>query len=194
MLKSLSFNLSHVVDNVMKSVLWPPRSKIVFTEEMKERLREPIGELVTGRDPDEVTERLKKIIEEIKPPIVIAVGDYISSKLHQHNVKVDIYIVDGKVERIEKPIELVNLENIVESINEAGTISPSSSEKLHELIHSPEAWPIIFKVNGEEDLLALSAILSSPDNAVIVYGQPKKGAVLVKLDESIRRKMINILG
>ncbi len=177
----------------MNSVLWPPRSKIIFTEEMKERLREPIGELVTGGDPDEVTERLKKTIEEIKPPIVIAVGDYVSSKLHKHDVKVDIYIVDGKIERIGKPVEPVNLENIVESINEAGTISPSSSEKLHELIHSPEAWPIILKINGEEDLLALSAILSSPDNSVIVYGQPKKGAVLVRVDESIRRKMINII-
>jgi len=177
----------------VRSVLWPPRSKIIFTEEMKENLREPIGELVTGRDHDEVTLRLKRMIEGIKPPIVIAVGDYISSKLYQHNVKVDIYIIDGKIERIEKPVDLVFLENIVESINEPGTISPSSARILHELIHSPEAWPIILKIDGEEDLLALSAILSSPDNSVVVYGQPKKGAVLVRVDEPIRRKMINII-
>lgn len=177
----------------MDNVVWPPRYKILFTEEMKNRLREPIGELVTGRDSDEVTRRLKQLIENIKPPIVIAVGDYVSNKLYQHNVKVDIYIIDGKIERIEKPIHLPNLENIVEAVNEAGTITPSSAEKLHELIHSPESWPVVLKIDGEEDLLALAALLSSPENSVIVYGQPKKGAVLVRVDDCVKRKMLKII-
>ncbi|MEM3398300.1 MAG: DUF359 domain-containing protein [Nitrososphaerota archaeon] len=177
----------------MEGVIWPPRRKIIFTEEMKNRLREPIGELVTGRDPDEVTRRLKQLIEDIKPPVVIAVGDYVSNKLYQHNIKVDIYVVDGRIERIEKPIHLTTLENVVESVNEAGTISPSSAEKLHQLIHSPESWPIVLKVKGEEDLLALAAILSSPENSVIVYGQPKKGAVLVRVNDQVRNKMVEII-
>lgn len=177
----------------MESVIWPPRLKIVFTEEMKNKLREPIGELVTGRDPDEVTEKLKQLIKNIEPFMVIAVGDFVSNKLHEHNVKVDIYIVDGKIERAEKPTRLPSLENIVESVNEAGTISPSSAEKLHELIHSPESWPVILKIDGEEDLLALAAILSSPENTVVVYGQPKKGAVIVRVDNRVKEKMVEII-
>jgi uncharacterized protein (UPF0218 family) len=37
---------------------------------------------------------------------------------------------------------------------------------------------VIF-VDGEEDLLAIPAILESPDNAFIVYGQPSQGLVVV---------------
>lgn len=160
---------------------------------MKEKLRKPIGELVTGRDPDEVTVKLKKLIEETDPPIVVAVGDYVSSKLHEHNVNVDIYIIDGKIERVEKSIDLVRFKNVYEAVNEAGTISPPAAEKLHELIHSPEMWPAVLKIDGEEDLLGLAAILSAPDNTVVVYGQPKIGAVLVRVNEDVRERMIKIL-
>ncbi len=160
---------------------------------MKEKLRKPIGELVTGRDPDEVTLKLKKLIEEINPPMVVAVGDYVSSKLHEHNVNVDIYVIDGRIERVKKSIDLVHFKNVYETVNEAGTISSSSAEKLHELIHSPEMWPAVLKIDGEEDLLGLAAILSAPDNAVVVYGQPKRGAVLVRVNKSVREKMIKII-
>ncbi|MCS7125746.1 MAG: DUF359 domain-containing protein [Aigarchaeota archaeon] len=178
----------------MNHLLWPPRVKIVFTEEMKEKVREPIGELIRGEDPDEVTLKLGKLIKEYNPPIVVAVGDYISSKLYQHKIRVDVYVIDGKIERVEKTSEIVGLMKVVETVNDAGTISPQSAEKLHSLIHSPEDWPIILKIDGEEDLLGLAAILSSPKNAIVVYGQPKKGAVLVRVSDDVKKKIIEIIG
>lgn len=195
MLWSKDFNVSDLVFDNVDCILWPPRSEIDFSEDMKERLRKPIGELVTGRDPDEVTFTLKKLIEEANPPLVVAVGDYVSSKLRQHDVRVDIFVIDGKIERVEKPADLLHIKgvHIVEAVNEAGTISPSSAEKLHELMHSFEVWPAILKIDGEEDLIGLAAILSAPDNTVIVYGQPKKGAVLVRVSEAIREEMVEII-
>jgi len=49
-------------------------------------------------------------------------------------------------------------------------------------------------VDGEEDLLAIPAILESPDNALIVYGQPSQGVVVVTASSEVKhetREMMN---
>jgi len=44
-------------------------------------------------------------------------------------------------------------------------------------------------VEGEEDLLAIPAILESPDKAIIVYGQPSEGLVVVTASPDIKREV-----
>ena len=49
-------------------------------------------------------------------------------------------------------------------------------------------------MDGEEDLLAIPAILESPDNALIVYGQPSQGVVVVTASSEVKhetREMMN---
>ena len=36
-------------------------------------------------------------------------------------------------------------------------------------------------VDGEEDLLALIAVLYAPENSIVVYGQPYTGVVIIKV-------------
>jgi uncharacterized protein (UPF0218 family) len=48
-------------------------------------------------------------------------------------------------------------------------------------------------VDGEEDLLALVAVLSAPEDALVVYGQPHVGIVVVKVTEETREKMRHIV-
>ena len=36
-------------------------------------------------------------------------------------------------------------------------------------------------INGEEDLLALPAVLFAPEGSFVVYGQPKEGVVVIKV-------------
>lgn len=178
----------------MKVIAWPPRSKIIFSEEAKTKLREPVGELITGGSPDEVTAKIGEIIKKSSPPVVISVGDYVSSKLHEHKIRVDIYVIDGKVERAERPAGTLSSGTVLEAVNDAGTISPESAERLHTLIHSPEKWPAILRIAGEEDLLAAAAIISSPEGSVVVYGQPGKGAVVVRVNEQTRGKILEVIG
>ncbi|MEN2975360.1 MAG: DUF359 domain-containing protein [Candidatus Caldarchaeales archaeon] len=177
----------------MKILVWPPRRRIVFSEEMKEKVREPLGELITGRDPDEVTIRLGELVKEHNPPIVIAVGDYVTSKLHQHKVRVDISVIDGKIERMRRTVEIDDFKNVFEAVNEPGTISPISAERLHYLIHSTEDRPSLLKIDGEEDLLGVAAILSSPEGGVVIYGQPGRGAVFVKVDNEVKKKVLETI-
>lgn len=62
-----------------------------------------------------------------------------------------------------------------------------------------EAWEAIRKamgekevvmiVEGEEDLLALPAIVESPDDAFVVYGQPSQGLVVVTATATKKREI-----
>ena len=48
-------------------------------------------------------------------------------------------------------------------------------------------------VDGEEDILTLAAILSAPDHSIIIYGQPREGSVIVKVEDKVRKLAWKIL-
>ncbi|MHA2499708.1 MAG: DUF359 domain-containing protein [Candidatus Hodarchaeales archaeon] len=48
-------------------------------------------------------------------------------------------------------------------------------------------------VSGEEDLLTIPAVISSPIGAVVIYGQPNVGLVLIEITEDIQQKFQEIL-
>jgi hypothetical protein len=45
-------------------------------------------------------------------------------------------------------------------------------------------------VNGEEDLAALVVMMYAPDGALVVYGQPDEGAVLVEMNDEVRERAV----
>jgi hypothetical protein len=68
--------------------------------------------------------------------------------------------------------------------NARGTISGESVDAYKKALSSTK--PVRVIVDGEEDLLTLVAIIMSPANSCIFYGQPQEGLVLVKVDDNIR--------
>jgi uncharacterized protein (UPF0218 family) len=48
-------------------------------------------------------------------------------------------------------------------------------------------------VAGEEDLLALPAILLAPLGAIVLYGQWDRGAILVKVNEEKKKEVLGIV-
>ncbi|MGA8855944.1 MAG: DUF359 domain-containing protein [Candidatus Bathyarchaeia archaeon] len=48
-------------------------------------------------------------------------------------------------------------------------------------------------VDGEEDLLTLPAILSSPDKSLVVYGQPSVGIVLVRVTPEKKKDVTKLV-
>ena len=63
--------------------------------------------------------------------------------------------------------------------NPQGTITQEAISAVKAALEKNEHTHIV--VNGEEDLLALIAVLYAPENAVVVYGQPHEGIVVVKV-------------
>jgi len=166
-----------------ESPKWPPRRRLIFPENVKRFLKEPAGKLISG-DPDQVIEEVKRLIEADNPPLVIAVGDYTSAKLREHGARVNIYIIDGRIER--RPCQIFDTSGlrVIECVNDPGTICPEAASKLHELLREPNLKDTVLLVRGEEGLLTLAAI---------IYGQPRAGSVYVKVDKALKRKALEII-
>ena len=53
--------------------------------------------------------------------------------------------------------------------------------------------PVRLLVNGEEDLLVLPVCIHAPENAVVLYGQPNEGLVIVQITPEIRNRVQTLL-
>jgi len=147
------------------------------TPELRVKLKEPFGELIKGSF-DETMAKLKEVKEKTKPPKIISVGDTVTKNLHDYSVSVDLSIVDNLCMR-KKFQPVIYTAKTVMVKNPQGTITYEAIEAIKEALKSQEHIHIV--VDGEEDLLALVAVLYAPLNAVVVYGQPYEGIVVVKV-------------
>lgn len=80
-------------------------------------------------------------------------------------------------------------------INEPGTINLKTAETIktamRNFLKTGQKQLIIIK--GEEDLLALPAILFAPLGAVVLYGQWGLGVVMVEVTEKTKEIVRNLL-
>ncbi|MCW4016492.1 MAG: DUF359 domain-containing protein [Candidatus Bathyarchaeota archaeon] len=157
---------------------------------MRNELKKPQGLLFEGPF-EETMERLKELIEEEKPPSVISVGDIVSRNMLEHNIVLNVLIVDNKTMR--KPIEpiMVDVEQILCANNPSGTITDEAWTAIKQAIEHKGRVKVM--VEGEEDLLTIVTVLSAPNGAFVVYGQPRKGIVVVKVTQETKEKMRRIV-
>jgi GTP-dependent dephospho-CoA kinase len=141
------------------------------------RLKTPLGQLFPGT-PTETMPKLKMLVQQSKPSKVTTVGDVVSRETLAKGIQVGLRIVDQmtlrkKIDRVE-----IKAERTYRVKNPAGVITKEAWDTIKEAMKDREA--LIF-VDGEEDLLAIPAVLESPDNAIVVYGQPSEGLVVVNV-------------
>jgi hypothetical protein len=149
-----------------------------ITPELRIKLKEPFGTLIQGSF-NETMSKMKELVEKEKPPKIISVGDVVSRNLHEHSVHPQLTIVDNKSLRNQAAPERLTAEKTVHVTNPQGTITKEALIAIKEAIDKNEHTHIV--VDGEEDLLTLIAVLYAPENAVVVYGQPCTGIVVVKV-------------
>jgi uncharacterized protein (UPF0218 family) len=135
--------------------------------------------------------RLKMLVQQSKPSKVTTVGDVVSRETLEAGIQVNLRIVDQMTLRKRiSPIE-IRAERTYKVRNPAGIITKEAWDTIREALKDREA---LILVDGEEDLLAIPAVLESPDNALVVYGQPSEGLVVVTASlekKSEVRKIVN---
>ena len=130
--------------------------------------------------------KLKVLVQQTKPLKVTTVGDIVSRETLATGIQVNLRILDQMTlrKRID-PIK-IKAERTYRVSNPSGVITKEAWDTIKEALKDREA--VIF-VEGEEDLLAIPAILESPDNAIIVYGQPSQGLVIVTASPDMKREV-----
>jgi len=156
----------------------------VLTASLRKELKKPLGLLIRG-PPDQTIKKLKLVIEEKKPKLVISVGDEVSRNMTLGGLRPDIIVLDGKIMR--KPVTLLeaHTDRTIKLRNPAGTLTEDAETKVKDALSSRSSCTLL--VDGEEDLITLLFMLHAPEGSLIIYGQPLKGIVVVKVDESSRR-------
>jgi hypothetical protein len=152
----------------------------LLTEETSKKLKAPLGILI--RNGEDKASRVLSNLPECG--LIVSVGDATLDYLLSINVVPDIQIVDSMEKRMVREQPKPAHVTAFNVSNARGTISGESVDAYKKALSSTK--PVRVIVDGEEDLLTLVAIIMSPANSCIFYGQPQEGLVLVKVDDNIR--------
>lgn len=178
-------------------------------QSLRKSLQKPIGELFTGKS-YEAAKNAIRYISEKKPILSISIGDYCTKTLFDANYFPDIVIYDGRTLRTEQ-ISL-NLSTYIEKkiINPREWISREAWEVIESAVSSfsqkdtkrANNWRVCVHITGEEDLLVIPAIIVSPLESIVIYGQPplntefgttKEGIVVVIVTSQLKKRVQDIL-
>ena len=150
------------------------------TSELRKKFKEPFGLLLVGNFSETMT-KLKVILEKEKPPVIVSVGDTVSRNLHSHGLKPSLSVTDNQsMRRRVKPSVFENTK-IVHVKNPQGTITREAFAAVQKALEKSVESHVHVVVDGEEDLLTVVAVLHAPEGSLVVYGQPYKGIVVVKV-------------
>jgi uncharacterized protein (UPF0218 family) len=136
-------------------------------------------------------EKIDEIILKTHPPIIISVGDMVSRDISEYNYQPIIIIIDNKCMRKKIAPRKFSVEKVFYASNPPGTITVEAIKAIKDALEIGKRSQIV--IDGEEDLLTLIAILHAPEKALIVYGQPKEGFVVIKVTEKKRTETRTIL-
>ncbi|MEM3737560.1 MAG: DUF359 domain-containing protein [Candidatus Bathyarchaeia archaeon] len=160
-------------------------------EKMREELRKPFDELIRG----EMLEAVKVVLSRLEAgggsPMVIAVGDQSSKALLAAGGRAHVYIFDGQSCRKRTAQPKPPVEEIAKVTNPRGILTGEAREAVRKAVRCSFDTGIF--VVGEEDLLALPAILYAPIGSLVLYGQPGEGLVVVKVDKRKKELVRNII-
>ena len=158
-----------------------------LSNSMREELKKPLGLLI----PESQVNAENIALHISSDTFIITVGDRTTQKMIDYDLIPSLQIIDGFEKRM--PCKIPKLENAtnISIVNPAAQITVSSINKIKEaFLLEP---PVRLQVDGEEDLLVIPVCIHAPKNAVVLYGQPNKGIVLVKITPEIRNKAQVIL-
>jgi len=155
------------------------------TNEIKQVVRKPLGNLLSG---EQLIRVIKRKISKNKKLKVIAVGDETGHFLSINNIPLYIWIYDGKIMRKKVDFNLPFPSHVVK--NPRSHITHELQQAIDDALKSRKESRIF--IIGEEDLATLYLIYKA-ENALIVYGQPNEGEVLVETNKKMKKKAFLLL-
>ena len=158
---------------------------VELPDSLRGELKEPLGPVYTDAE---------VLLDDASGPIV-AVGDIVTYHLLSAGYFPRVALVDGKTERerVDREISdaIEGFDHRLEVENPPATLT---DDLLSALVDGLDrSGSVVVAVRGEEDLAALPAVLTAPDGASVVYGQPGEGMVLATVDGALRARCRELL-
>jgi nicotinamide-nucleotide adenylyltransferase len=188
-----------IIFGLKSYTLHPTTYELIMPESLRTTLQKPLGKISKSVGVIHVLPAGRQESPK-KPTMIIAVGDIIVNSLLEKGIDPDVKIIDFRSRR--KRTDLFAKHQLVKkgpSLNKPGTINLKTAEVLRQMIRSRSvlnkdgpynSWLV---VDGEEDLLALPAILFAPLGSLVLYGHWQHGVIGVVITEKIKEKVRNII-
>lgn len=159
---------------------------LILPDAMRGELAKPLGPVVRGRSLVDAVRRATTLI---------SVGDVVTAELVRAGRTPKVAVVDFRTKRRDSAAAREQPAGVwktrIAVLNPPGRIASGAWHAINAALKSPDRARI--EVEGEEDLLALVATALAPDGAIVVYGQPEQGAVVVHVDDAARSRVEGIL-
>ena len=159
----------------------------VLPEKLRAKLAKPIGRLYSAKEI--LGQDFARVIAEA--PMVITVGDRVTETLGSLGRVPDVQVVDSLENRKERKPPAVPFARKIAVKNPAGRITEEAIGGIRDAFRGRK--PVRVAVEGEEDLLAIPVIALAPVSAIIFYGQPGEGIVVVKSDADSKSRNRELL-
>ena len=161
----------------------------VLPEKLRDLLKTPVGKLVNE----------KELLELVKnEKYIISIGDLVTYTLLKHNIEPSFCVVDFKTRRGECSKDVVDLlksfgKKCIVVQNPSGILSDDLWRVIKHAIDNLKIGSLRIEVEGEEDLASLPAIYFAPSDAIIIYGLPNKGVLVIKPTKEMKQKVKDVL-
>jgi len=163
----------------------------LLTSELRRDLKEPLGELVRGPIPEPYV-KLKPLLKGT--PFLITVGDVVTENVIALGIPPAVAIYDHRTKRKDYNPAICSRAAFITVRNPPGTVTKALLEAVRRGIETAlRGRRVHIKVNGEEDLAAIPAVLYAPSGSVVLYGQPDEGVVLIRVTPECKRRCGRIL-
>ncbi|HID25587.1 MAG TPA: DUF359 domain-containing protein [Thermoplasmata archaeon] len=151
----------------------------VLPEELREKLKEPLGLLLKEDEFIDLAQKKK---------CVVAVGDMVTFTLLKHGITPCIAVFDFKCKREFCDKAMMKLLKKYGDIkikvkNQPATISEELWEAVKKGYRLCKNKTVAIVVDGEEDLASLAAIALAPSDVTVIYGLPNKGVDLIEVTQ-----------
>lgn len=190
----------------------------MISQPLRQYLKKPLGKLIANNsgDPLAIDNKLKEFIKKFDPAMMITVGDVATKVANLLNLKQDLSIVDFCINRkkVYKKLkelgfslsffrQVVQRKTVVVR-NPAGYVTRSMVNAIfHQLKKTIKDGKMrVVRVQGEEDLAGLPAILLAPLGSIVLYGQPVlaessvgrgEGVVVVEVTEKKKKEILQMV-
>ena len=156
-------------------------------ERLRPRLAKPLGRFFSAEGAKRST--FRSLVNEA--PMVITVGDRVTETVGGIGRTPDVQIVDSRENRKRRAPPEVPFARLVRVENPAGSLTQQAIEGVRSALNGKK--PVRILVDGEEDLMAIPAIALAPVSALVFYGQPGQGVVVVKTDARSKSRNRTVL-
>lgn len=163
--------------------------RLILPDNLRPELRKPLGTVLTGHD-------IEKSIVANRDNVTISVGDVATQTLFSFGVQPSLAIIDLQVNR--KPYQSFEAYKfpkkyrIVRMKSGPGYIAKLAIKVIKEWSASVKDRTVLV-IDGEEDLLAIPAIIHAPIGSMVYYGQPHKGLVEVLVSSEKKKTAVELL-